>query len=316
MSNLWHIKNWFRVGHMISWPLCFHTLLGFMYLNRHFRYDYFLKHADKKHKFIISYLENQLGDVIEKYSVMDDDGTESDVRYIWTLWWQGEENAPDLVKACIARMRRNAGNAKLVVLSKDNYRDYIELPDYIMNKRKLGIISFAQLSDIFRFTLLEKYGGLWLDSTLYTASAISDETFRYPFYSQHTAWAKTCFVQHNMYHGFCIGSRKGGKLVKFAKEMFFEYWKSHDVLVDYLMIDYIIMLAYMHFPDIRAQIDSLPYTSERLYDLVNMLSEPYDEETFRTLMKECQYSKLDWHRKYAEEVGGRPTFFSVLTGKG
>ena len=119
-------------------------------------------------------------------------------------------------------------------------------------------------------------------------------------------------MQHNLFHGFIIGSQKKGKLVSFVKEMFFEYWKKHDTLVDYLMIDYLIMLAYQEFPDIKKEIDGLDYSSERLYDLVNMLSKPYNEADFIKLKEECIFSKLDWHRKYKEEADNRPTFYSVL----
>lgn len=312
MSNLWHLKNWFQVGHNISWPLSFHTLFGVMYLNKHFRYRFFLNEAERKHRIVLSFLERELAPVIDKYSSISEAKDAEESHRIWTLWWQGEDNAPPLVRKCLSKMRENAGGNELIILTKDNFREYITLPEWIIEKREKGIITFAQLSDIFRFTLLAEHGGLWLDSTIYTSKQIPDDIFRYSFFSQHTKWAETCFVQHNLYHGFSIGSRKGSKLVSFARDMFFEYWKTHDVLVDYLMIDYIIMLAYQHFPDIKAAIDSLPYSSERLYDLVSMLSEPYDEEYFRTLSSECIFSKLDWHRKYRTETKGKPTYYSKV----
>ena len=137
-------------------------------------------------------------------------------------------------------------------------------------------------------------------------------TFRYDFFSQHTKWQKTCFVQHNLYHGFIIGSRPHAKLVSFAREMFLEYWQTHDTLVDYLMIDYILMIAYQEFPDIKAEIDSLPWSSERLYDLVHMLDTPYDEEEWNKLSEECIFSKLDWHRKYKSEINGKDTYYSHM----
>ena len=313
MGNMWHVKNWFRVGHNISWALNFHTLFGFLYLYRPFNNRFSLNQAEKKHKFIFSYLRKEHSDIIEKYrDYIEPTSVKPQHRYIWTLWWQGEETAPPLIKACFSSIRENANGAELVILTKDNYRDYIELPEYILEKREKGYISFAQLSDIFRFTLLEKYGGLWLDSTIYTSKPIPESYFERSFFSQHTKWAETCFVQHNLFHGFIIGSQKNGKLVSFVKEMFFEYWKKHDTLVDYLMIDYLIMLAYQEYPDIKDEIDSLDYSSERLYDLVNMLSKPYNEAEFSKLKADCIFSKLDWHRKYKTETNGKKTYYSML----
>lgn len=50
-------------------------------------------------------------------------------RIIWTLWWQGEENAPDLVKACIASMRAHANGADVRVLDERNCASYLTLPE-------------------------------------------------------------------------------------------------------------------------------------------------------------------------------------------
>ena len=65
MGNMWHVKNWFRVGHNISWPLNFHTLFGFLGLSLPCRF--FFREAERKHAFILSYLRRELPDVIEKY---------------------------------------------------------------------------------------------------------------------------------------------------------------------------------------------------------------------------------------------------------
>lgn len=314
MGNLWHVKNWFRVGKNISWKLNFHTLFGFLYLSK--PTEFFYREAERKHKFVLEYLKKELGYVIDEfkdYPEVKPCQNTSNTHNIWTLWWQGEEDAPPLVKACIKSIHDNANGAKVTVINEHNYKDYVDIPDYIMEKRKKGWISFAQLSDILRFLLLERHGGLWLDSTIYVSSPIPSSYFDYPFFSQHTHWQKTCFVQHNLYHGFSIASMAQAKLASFAKTMFLEYWKTHDTLIDYLMIDYILMLAYDSFPDTRQEIDSLPYSSERLYDLVNMLDKPYDEQYFNELKNECIFSKLNWHKKYKENCKGQETFYTAIT---
>lgn len=310
MGNLWHIKNWFRVGHNISWELNFHTLFGFLYLSC--PNEFFYQQSLKKHRFVMDYLRKDFSSIISRYKDIGESYTEPESRRIWILWWQGEETAPDLVKACIRSTRQNANGAIVTIITKDNVNDFIDIPGYIMEKREKGWISFAQLSDIIRFLLLEKYGGLWLDATVFTAQPIPESFFALPFFSQHTAWQKTCFVQHNLYHGFTIASKPNAKLASFAKDIFLEYWKDHDTLVDYLMIDYIIMIAYEEFPDIREEIDSLPYSSERLYDLVNLLDKPFNEDEFRKLCNECIFSKLDWHRKYKTAAHGQKTYYAEL----
>lgn len=318
MGNMWHVKNWFRVGHNISWRLNFHTLLGFLYLS-HPR-DCFYQQAQKKHEFVLSYLKKEMEPVIEKYRAVPEiptEKTEPSNRIIWTLWWQGEENAPPLVRACIDTMKKNSNGARLIVITRDNIADYIVLPNYILEKNAKGYICNAALSDIIRYALLEKHGGLWLDSTIFVSKPIPPEYFTYSFFSQHTQPVeKTAWVQNNAYHGFVVGGKPGAKMVSFAKEMFFEYWKTHDTAVDYLMVDYILYLAMREYPEIRQEINSLPWSSERLYELVSLLDSPFDKAHFDQLCDACIFSKLDWHRKYRDTVRGRPTYYHHLLNCG
>ena len=69
--------------------------------------------------------------VIPERQVVKDDKNEK----IFTLWLQGEDNAPPLVKACFRSVRRNC-TQELIVLDEKTVFDYITLPDYIMEKRK------------------------------------------------------------------------------------------------------------------------------------------------------------------------------------
>ena len=318
MGGMWHVKNWFRVGHDISWPLDFHTLFAFLFLSH--PCPFFYHQAQKKHEFVLTYLKREMKDTIERYRTREEVlplSSPPEQRTIWTIWWQGEENAPPLVKACIASMRRKANGAQVVVVTRDNYRDYVDIPDYIFDKKDKDYICFAVLSDIIRFHLLEKYGGLWLDSTIFVSKPIPPGYFQYTFYSQHTKPEEmTCWVQNNAYHIFVIGSQAHAKLVSFTKDMFLDYWKTHDTAVDYLCTDYFFYIAMQEYPEIRREIDALPWSSERLYDLVHLLDEPYDEQHFKALMSECIFSKLDWHRKYKLQAKGNPTYYSKLLDLG
>lgn len=53
----------------------------------------------------------------------------------WVFWWQGIEEAPELVKACIKSQRRNIPSmVRQIVITKDNYKEYISVPDCVMDK--------------------------------------------------------------------------------------------------------------------------------------------------------------------------------------
>ena len=78
---------------------------------------------------------------------------------IWQYWEQGLENAPDVVKQCVASVYKYKNGNKHIVLDKNNISEYISIPEYIIEMNKKGIIKSAHFSDYIRTALLAKYGG-------------------------------------------------------------------------------------------------------------------------------------------------------------
>ena len=88
-----------------------------------------------------------------------------ELRPIWFCWLQGVAAAPPLVKACYNSLKQLAGYS-LVVIDNTNWREYVELPGYIVEKWEKGRIPAAMFSDLLRVELQIKYGGTWIDSTV------------------------------------------------------------------------------------------------------------------------------------------------------
>ena len=57
---------------------------------------------------------------------------------IWTIWWQGEDNAPESMKMCFESMRINSNGHPVIVISEQNLSEYIRLPKYILKKCNLN----------------------------------------------------------------------------------------------------------------------------------------------------------------------------------
>lgn len=97
---------------------------------------------------------------LEKYSYVLDNVTfqETSDKYsnkIWQLWLQGEENMPAIVKKCHETVKKYH-NDDVVLLTKDNLKNYIQLPNYIEEKYARGIITHVNYSDMVRLMLLAK----------------------------------------------------------------------------------------------------------------------------------------------------------------
>lgn len=123
---------------------------------------------------------------------------------IWTCWWQGKNFAPELIKACWNSWKLHVPlEMEIVVITKDNYSEYIEIPEYVLDKVNNGSISLATLSDIIRHSLLYKYGGMWLDATIYMNDDIPIDVFEYDIYTRNIKHMN--LVQNHVGRdGFCI----------------------------------------------------------------------------------------------------------------
>lgn len=95
-------------------------------------------------------------------------------KYIWICWFQGMENAPELVKRCYASVKRNMPDKEIIVITKENMDQYVNFPDHILKKWKRGLITDTKMSDFLRMELLIRYGGLWMDSTIFLSGPIPD----------------------------------------------------------------------------------------------------------------------------------------------
>jgi hypothetical protein len=95
------------------------------------------------------------------------------VKTIYILWLQGFENAPFLVKKCLDSWISMNPTWNIVQLDKNNLNEYISIQDIINGLDKKSV-SNASTSDIIRISLLNKYGGLWVDATTYCTTPLDD----------------------------------------------------------------------------------------------------------------------------------------------
>ena len=140
-------------------------------------------------KVILSFIRNDFSEVIEKYKNVNnktsDLSKESSSNNIWVFWWQGYDAAPLLVKKCIDSIIKNTGNHPVILITKENWKNYTDIPDYIIEKVEKGIVSLTHFSDILRMALISKNGGLWLDATIFVSKEIPEYCFELPYFSIH-----------------------------------------------------------------------------------------------------------------------------------
>lgn len=85
-------------------------------------------------------------------------------RRVWMLWFQGISEAPIVVQKCMASWVEKNPGWDVVLLDSGNLADYItlDMPDNIVQGTTLQM-----RSDLVRWALLSKYGGVWADATTF-----------------------------------------------------------------------------------------------------------------------------------------------------
>ena len=137
-----------------------------------------------KNWIIYTYLKTKYSSFLKKYKTKENNSHEySDI--VWWCWFQGEEKAPDIVKACLESVRRNMPDKKINIITESNMWDYVSMPDFIKEKYKKGIISRTHFSDLLRLELLITYGGTWIDSTV-LCTAEPNYAFNTPLFAFKT----------------------------------------------------------------------------------------------------------------------------------
>lgn len=214
---------------------------------------------------------------------------------IWVFWWSGESQAPAIVNACIKSIRDNANGHAVVVLDCDNFSRYITLPELILEKHSQGVISHAHFSDILRMALLEKYGGAWIDATVYLSQPLPENLFTTELYTAKSVNDLAYYISKSRWTGYFWCGKHDFPLWHFVKDMLIEYWENSDDIIDYLLMDYVIEIAYQQIPVVRHALDILPDNNLPRGDLMRRINEPYSQELFSMLETgETFLSKLSW----------------------
>ena len=90
-------------------------------------------------------------------------------RIMWSLWMEGRDRAPELVRRCFEEWERLNPDWQLLVLDEDTIDPFLQdVPSHV---RRLPV---QALSDIIRIHVLEQIGGIWIDATVWPIIRLHD----------------------------------------------------------------------------------------------------------------------------------------------
>jgi len=265
----------------------------------------------KKTDLIVQELQKLHLDTLETYKEkLLINNNPSITNIIWVCWFQGEDQAPALVQKCIWNLKQfNQDEYTIKIVTLDNYKDFTDLPSYIEEKFKKGIISYTQLSDILRFTLLATHGGIWIDSTYLTLSPLPKYVTNHSFFSLTSAIFPTYSISKGRWAGNFIKFGKNDFIALLFKDLFFEYWKNNDQLIDYFLIDYYFELLYRNIQSFQENLKKLPQYGDNRHLLNSILFKEINQIDSSKLEKDIyKIYKLTYKFK-AEKANKQKTYF-------
>lgn len=207
---------------------------------------------------------------------------------IYTFWWQGFDEAPEIIKACHNSLCKHydCNRQELIVLDKNNVFDYVNLPDFILKKFEAGIISITHLSDIIRFSLLKLTGGIWVDASMYFTKDINPNLFERNLFSMKNKSSKRGDIT-SIWEVFFIGGEKNHPLFCFLEDALLSYWKNEDDIITYLLTEHFIYILYENNKKIADELnncDSFYYATDYFQNKMNY-----------------EFSKLEFEKEIANE---------------
>jgi hypothetical protein len=266
---------------------------------------------------IQKYLLKNYGDVIKDFKVNlsyrpGADQTPFDKPFpVWVCWWQGEDYMPEVVRICYRSLLRNAGGRHVNLITKYNYKEYIDLPRFILDKAEAGIITLTHLSDILRVFLLSKYGGLWIDSTIFVTKPLP-QSIDYEIYTIKRRGI-SLNIARNRWTSYFFYVKNHSTLFEFLKRFLIVYIQNEEMFVDYFLLDHAITIAYNNIFEVRKLLHIIPYNNPRIIDMARYLNSAYTPSAFEKICSDTGFHKLTYKEQFYEYTqDGKLTFYGYL----
>jgi hypothetical protein len=221
---------------------------------------------------------------------------------MFLLWWTGWDKVPPIVAAAKASLLKNYPDYRIHFLAQDNIEQFIEKDNPVYQLFLHKKIAVQMFSDYLRFYLLKKYGGYWVDATLFFTKRfdldflLEGKDFSSLYYASLAKW----FYYEGLsakWADFFFASRPGSVVASCFVECLESYFAGHSPNYDYFMMD--SLLFYFLIQGVgQGEIDRIPPLSGNCeYACLDLgYDKPATEVAKREVDKIPQ--KLNWRQKY------------------
>lgn len=212
-------------------------------------------------------------------------------KIIWICWFQGIENAPELVQKCVKNNISKIYGYKKIILTSKNFTKYIKIKPLILKKWKQGIISNTAFSNILRLEILIKHGGIWMDSTvLFTGKEFPRYVTKYPLF-MFSSW-KWITGDIRPVSTWFISAQKGHPFLKAVRDCLYKYWTDKNELVTYFIFHMFVAMVIERYPIMYSQFTRISNVPPHYMQFE--LQDRYSEIRFKELTDMASIHKLTY----------------------
>lgn len=211
---------------------------------------------------------------------------------VWFCWLQGLEQAPPIVKACLASLKQHLTDKEIKIITEKNWREYLDLPDHIIHRWERKQIPPALFTDLLRLQLLIRYGGTWIDSTVlctgteHAKEFLDSDLFMFQYRAPETTSASFEGISN-----WFITSCKNNEILLILRDMLYTYWKDYDCTLYYFIFHVFFSMIAKEYPE---KFSNMPYG----YSIWSFTLENHWVESFNQKKWDKLTSLVNFHKLY------------------
>ncbi len=213
---------------------------------------------------------------------------------VWVCWFQGLDNAPELVKRCYASLQENLTDREIILITSENMNDYVKFPKYILEKWEKGYITHTHMTDLLRLELLIRYGGMWIDSTV-LCTRKREEIPEYYFNSElffYQILKPGRDGQAQLMSSWLMSAKTNNRILIMTRYLCYEYWKKNTKMIDYFLLHDFMSIALEHNQNDWNNI--IPCDNATPHILLLRLFEQYNEHLWNAIIDQSPFHKLSY----------------------
>lgn len=232
-------------------------------------------------------------------------------KIIWQYWGQGvgDNSLPEVIKLYFKSIDTYKQDYLVIRLDDEKIKEYLDLPDFVWEKRANSEFKHAFFADLIRLALLDVYGGIWLDATIMLTAPIPANLADLDFFMyQHSDGAKDkkFWKKFNAdYFGWeseqnvrvlnsIIFSKKNNIVIHTCTDLLLNFWKTQNHIPHYFFFQIMfneLMSSYLSNEQCPIIDDTLPHILQtKLHKPFSQLE--WDEITSKTNIHKMTYPKV------------------------